>query len=247
VADWNSYYLNANPGPYFPCIELLGSGYPTFDGDQGSAEAPNVAKMNNSLSVAGQTQNLTPPTAYSCRTGGGQLTWNPTATANATYGPARTLTVAGSIFVDGNLKIETPTTDAYRYSGKATIYARGSIAMKSSKLCGGVSGSDCDFAAWDPNTNMLAFVAYSSGGQQEVDTGNSIHLKSASFQGALYAEHDIQLDTTSKSDGPMVAGEIQLGQSVRTSDFPAITEVPAGMPSNPTVYAQPLPPELYKG
>jgi hypothetical protein len=45
----------------------------------------------------------------------------------------------------------------------------------------------------------------------------------------------------------MVAGEIQLGQSVRTSDFPAITEVPAGMPSNPTVYAQPLPPELYKG
>jgi hypothetical protein len=38
----------------------------------------------------------------------------------------------------------------------------------------------------------------------------------------------------------------QAGQSVTTS-FPALTTVPAGMPSNPTVYAQPLPPANYSG
>jgi len=43
-----------------------------------------------------------------------------------------------------------------------------------------------------------------------------------------------------------LGSNVKLGQSVTTS-FPAITTVPAGMPSNPTVYAQPLPPANYSG
>ncbi len=39
----------------------------------------------------------------------------------------------------------------------------------------------------------------------------------------------------------MVGDQVNLGQSVSTS-FPTILKVPVGMPSNPTVYAQPDPP-----
>jgi hypothetical protein len=39
----------------------------------------------------------------------------------------------------------------------------------------------------------------------------------------------------------MIGEAINLGQSVSTT-FPTISTVPAGMPSNPTVYAQPQPP-----
>ena len=49
-----------------------------------------------------------------------------------------------------------------------------------------------------------------------------------------------------KVDGPIVGSNVKLGQSVTTS-FPTITTVPAGMPSNPTVYAQPLAPTNYSG
>ncbi|HUP52810.1 MAG TPA: hypothetical protein VM198_10060 [Longimicrobiales bacterium] len=231
VADWDAWYLNASPGPFYPCYTVSGTP-PTFDNDQNTA-SPSASTRNNS--VAG-TFHLTPAASYTCWTAGGELSWNATT---------KVLTVRGTIFIDGNVKVENGALNTY--DGQATMYVSGSVLLKNSKLCGGVSGSDCDFAAWDPNQRMLVFVANGSGGQTDVPTGVSIEIKSAQFQGGLYGTNKVQFDTSSKSDGPVVASEVVLGQSIVMHDFPVITEVPAGMPSNPTIYAQPNSPELFSG
>ena len=80
----------------------------------------------------------------------------------------------------------------------------------------------------------------------QVSSGDSVQLTSAYFQGAVFATNDVEIQTTSTIDGPIVGSNVKLGQSVNTS-FPTISTVPAGMPSNPTVYAQPLAPTNYSG
>jgi hypothetical protein len=47
--------------------------------------------------------------------------------------------------------------------------------------------------------------------------------------------------------GPVVGSTILLSNNLTTNAFPVITTVPAGMPSNNTVYAQPNPPEMFAG
>jgi hypothetical protein len=119
--------------------------------------------------------------------------------------------------------------------------------VKNTKLCAGFVGQNCDFNAWNPNTEMLTLVTNDDNRQPEVGTGIGTKMLNSQLQGALYATEKIELDTSSKVDGPMVAKEIILGQSVSTNDFQTITTVPVGMPGSPTVYAQPNPPQLYSG
>ena len=234
VADWDGWYLNGAPGPYYPCITQSGTP-PTFDNDQGLASSPDVSKRNTSLVGS---FNIVGATSYSCSTGSGSLTWDATN---------RLLTVSGTIFIDGHVHFEPSGSTPVQYNGQASIYASGSILVKNAKICGGISGSDCDFASWNPNTEMLTLVSNGSGGQTDVDTGVSVEVKSASMQGALYATNKVRLDTSSRVDGPMVGSEVVLGQSIQTDDFETITSVPVGMPGNPAVYAQPNPPQLYSG
>ena len=237
-ANWNAWYLNAAPGPHFPCTTKTGSP-PVFD----SPVAPTTASDAEKLTYKDNNQavfNLIGTSSYSCKVaGGGQLSWD---------AASKTLTVDGTIFIDGDVKVESPSgTWTVQYNGQATMYISGSLLLKNVKLCGGVSSGECAFATWDPNTEMLVFSANGTNRQTDVPTGVSAELKGAHFQGAVYATEKLQLDTTSKIDGPMVGKEVVLGQTVTTNDFPNITTVPAGMPGNPTVYAQPNSPELYSG
>lgn len=238
-SDWEAHYLNAAPGPYFPCTASSGAP-PVWD----SPVAPVSASESEKLTYRDNNRpvfNLLSNSAYSCSVaGGGSIDWNPST---------KVLTVSGTLYYDGDLKIEPPTggTWTVRYDGQATIYASGSLLIKNVKFCGGVVGTECDFEAWDPNTRMLVFAADGDNRQSDVPAGVSVLVKSAHFQGALYATHELEIDTTSKVDGPLVGSEVVLGQSVETNDFPTITTVPAGMPDNPTVYAQPNPPQLYSG
>jgi hypothetical protein len=223
---WDAWYKNASPGPYYPCTTSSGS-TPTFDNDQGTT--PDTTRRNASVTTV---WNLTPSTSYTCQTAGGELSWNATT---------KVLTVGGTIFIDGSAYIQNGSVNSY--NGQATLYLSGTFLMKNSKLCAGLSAdrSTCDFAAWNPNTELLCVVTNSSGGQ--VNTGAGTQLISATYQGALYATKNIDTDTTSAADGPMIGEQVNLGQSVTTS-FPTITTVPVGMPSNPTVYAQPNRPQL---
>jgi hypothetical protein len=222
VVYWDAWYRNAMPGPYFPCAQVTGTP-PTFDttppdGRNGTYNATPF--------------NLTPSSSYSCKTGGGQLTWDATK---------HLLTVSGTIFIDGSAYIQNGAVN--EYNGQSTLYLSGTFLLKNAKLCAGLSAdkSTCDVATWNPNTELLCIVANGSGGQ--VNSWDSIQVVSAFYQGALFATKSIDTDTTANVDGPMVGDQVNLGQSVSTS-FPTIIQVPVGMPSNPTVYAQPDPPQF---
>jgi hypothetical protein len=155
------------------------------------------------------------------------------------------LTVSGTIYIDGSAQISNGQLN--QYNGQAALYLSGSMSFNG-KLCGGTSGSDCDFEAWNPNTEMLTIVTERAG-QGGVSAGNGIQFENnSSFQGALYAHNGaVSFGNNAKSDGPIVASHIILSNNVTTSSFPNIVTVPVGMPGNPAVYAQPNPPQLYSG
>ena len=239
AVDWDAWYLNANPGPYYGCLESSGTP-PTFDNDQGPATAPNLAKRNHSLTTV---QNLTPGSSYTCKASAGELSWN---------AATKVLTVNGTIFIDGSVKVENGSVNTY--TGSGTMYVSGTFLMKNSKLCQATTGTGssmtCTTANWDPAARMFCVVANGNGAnaapQNQVSSGDSVQLVSAYGQGAFYATNGIQIDTTSNFDGPLDGSTVTLGQST-SSSFPGLSFVPAGMPGNPDVYAQPQPPQLYSG
>jgi hypothetical protein len=164
----------------------------------------------------------------------GELSWNATT---------KVLTVAGTIYIDGSAKVGNGTLN--QYNGQATIYLSGTFLVSGS-LCGGITGGACDFAAWNPNTEMLTVVADGSGGQ--AGTGNSITVtNNSTFQGGLFATSAVNFSNNSKSDGPIVGSHVIMANNMTSDSFPTITVVPVGMPGNPAVYAQPNPPQMFSG
>jgi len=235
AVDWDAWYLNSNPGPYYPCLTQSGTP-PIFDNDQGAATAPSATKRNNSIPAV---QDLTPSTSYSCKGSGGELSWNATT---------KVLTANGTIFIDGSAQIQNGAVNTF--TGSATIYVSGTLLIKNSSMCQAVSGGTCTVNGWDPAQRMLCFVVGGNGSggspQSQVSSGDSVQLVSAYAQGALYATNAIDLGTTSQFDGPLDGSTVSLGQST-SSSFPGLSFVPAGMPGNPEVYAQPQAPQLYAG
>jgi hypothetical protein len=229
AADFAGWYSNAVPGPRQACTTQSGT-IPVFDND---------LTMNNSVPGV---FNLTPANnSYSCvvkngaGTTVGELTWNTTT---------EVLTVYGTIFIDGSVTADYGFQNvAIQYNGQASLYLGGTFLASNTKICGGISGASCDFSAWNPNTEMLVIVANGQGGQ--VPSGIGIQIKNSHIQGALWSSNAIELDTTSNTEGPMVASTEIIGNTVTTHSWPLITTVPVGMPGTPTVYAQPDPPGGY--
>jgi hypothetical protein len=166
----------------------------------------------------------------------GMIVWNATT---------RTLTVRGTMFIDGSVSITNGMLN--RYDGQSTLYLSGIFYINNgSKLCGGVSGSSCAFSTWNPNNELLTVVADGSDGM--AGTGNSILIdNNAEFQGGLFAKYDVAFSNNARSDGPIVGNAVKLANNVQNDQFPTITSVPSGMPGNPIVHAQPNPPQLFAG
>jgi hypothetical protein len=80
---------------------------------------------------------------------------------------------------------------------------------------------------------MLVVVANGNGSAggaaAQVLAGDSVQLVSSHFQGAVYGTWAIDLDTTSKIDGPLDGSTLKLGNS-SSSSFPSISFVPVGTP-----------------
>ena len=164
----------------------------------------------------------------------GELSWNATT---------KTLTVKGTIFIDGSAKVSNGALNTY--NGQATLYLSGTFRATGS-LCGAVSGSACSYSGWNPNSELLTIVANGSGGQ--VNPGDSIQFdNNYSFQGGLFGTNAVEFGNNVNIGGPVVGSYIILSNNLTTNDFPYITTVPVGMPSNPAVYAQPNPPQLFAG
>jgi hypothetical protein len=240
---WDAWYLNASPGPYYPCYTQAGMP-PTFDNDQGSPTAPSATKRNRS--VPG-TFTLTPTTSYTCKTSGGELSWNNATTASAIYGPAKTLTVKGTVFIDGNARVDSGGT--ITYDGQGTLLLSGSFVLKSTELCAVATsaGDECDWAAWVPNSEMLMIVAGAAGGQSDISTDASISILGSHYQLAMHSAHRLDIGTSSEGSGPMVTSALSIGQSLTLYPFPTITEVPVATPGTDVKFATPQTPEAHSG
>ncbi len=233
VADFAGWYENAIPGPAQSCTTTSGT-LPTFD--------TNYPTRDNSVATPFE---LTPAGSYECTVGpsaspSGQLKWDVST---------KTLTVKGTIFIDGSVKITNGALN--QYNGQATLYLSGTFLMNNgSKLCGGISGANCDYASWNPNTELFTIVAGGTGGQ--VPAGVSAYINGGQFQGAIFGTGKVRLEGATQVDGPLVGSEVELGYNVSSGTstgygFPTVTTVPVGMPSNPAVYAQPNPPQMFSG
>jgi Tfp pilus assembly protein PilX len=238
VADWTGWYTNAMPGPTQACSTstTAPNAPPVFDTLTAGAPPAFIRDNNNPV------QDLTPAYSYTCRVGLaaspiGELSWDSLA---------KTLTIHGTLFIDGSAQVANGALN--RYVGQGTIYLSGTFYL-SGKLCGGVSGVNCDFASWDPNSKMLAIIANGFGptGNPSVPSGDSIYVANGgSFQGAFFATGNLDYSNNAYSDGPMIGSQIILSNNVTTQAFAPLI-APMGMPGSPEVYAQPNPPQQFSG
>jgi Tfp pilus assembly protein PilX len=209
--ELDRWYANAKPGPMHPCTSSTGVP-PTFDNN---SVMDNTSPTVNPIGAA-----------YSCSVaGGGSISWVP--------GDPGTLTVNGTIFVDGDI-VMVGSTRA-RVVGRGTIYTSGRVVMDSSiRLCGVFAGPDCNFAAgaWDPDVNLLTLVAGSGTSGLPSDTYAVELNSSVQWQGAIEAVGDYLQTSSAVAQGPVIARQIYYDSSTGTTAAP-FEELTPGAPSNP--------------
>ena len=204
-----------------------GFGTTTWTVTRGAKRSSDQKQSTAAAHVASQTVEWDTPAS-------GEIGWNATT---------KTLTLQGTIYIDGSAKISNSAVDTY--DGQATLYLSGTLRV-TGKLCASVSGSECDFSTWDPNFDMFMVVANGSGGQ--VNPGDSIQMdNNFSWQGGLYGTNAVEFGNNDHVDGPIVGSQIILSNNLSTNAFANIAVVPVGMPSNKDVYAQPNPPQGFTG
>ena len=172
------------------------------------------------------------------------VVWNtPTSGVIGWNVATKTLTISGTIFIDGSAKISDNALNSY--NGQGTLYLSGTFRVTGS-MCAVISGSSCNFPSWNPDFDMFMVVANGTGGQ--VNPGDSILLDNGdSWQGGLYGTNAVEFGNNVNVDGPIVGSSIILSNNLTTNAFPTISFVPVGMPSNEEVYAQPNPPQGFTG
>ena len=197
--DLAARYLDASPGPKSACTSQTGTP-PVFD---------NNTVMDGSVG----TVDIMSGSSYTCTTATGQLSWD---------NSSKVLTVAGTIFIDGDLLVSN--SNKLQYLGRATIYTYGTITLKGSqKICGLLVSGNCDYTNWDPETNMLIFASGSS-----ADPAITLD-QSMQFQGGLYAVGGIKVTSSVKAQGPMIGGSLSYASSAVSYMIP-FTNLPPGAP-----------------
>jgi hypothetical protein len=182
--------------------------------------------------------------AVSAHVSGQSVDWKTAASGEIAWNSATTtLTVSGTIYIDGSAKISNGSVNSY--NGQGTLYLTGTFRVTGT-LCASISGSNCNFSTWNPDFDMFMIVANGSGGQ--IDTGDSIQVdNNYSYQGGLYGTNAVEFGNNVSVDGPIVGSQILLSNNLTTNAFPNISIIPVGAPSNDEVYAQPNPPQGFTG
>jgi hypothetical protein len=234
VADWDYWYANAAPGPKHACDVSSGT-LPTFDN--------NLLRDKSVTTVF----SLTPAASYTCRVGPpgnptGELSWDVTT---------KVLTVRGTIFIDGQAKIDNGQINTY--VGQGVLYTSGSFAVANgSKMCAVKLGTDCDFTpgAWDPTQKLFAIVSNGNGGIG-VLAGNSVQLGCLDrLQGVIYGTNAVQITggvASAKHQGPIVASTIVLASAAELKPFTLLSTVPRGLPGQPAGTTRVSPPRDFTG
>jgi hypothetical protein len=208
--DLSGTSASANLGPMHGC-------------DVGSVPWGGFDNNSNHLDQSLGTINLVPSTHYDCKaldaSGNvvGEIGWD------GTY-----LTIAGTIFLDGNISFGQQNTVVYK--GKATIYASGSISIAQKSTICGTPGCD---TTWDTSKNLLAWVAGKScpnGNNQTTEADSFSIANNSTFQGAIYAVCDYGEGNSTTVWGPIIAHQLYMQNSTVNYYVPIGTLLP-GMPA----------------
>lgn len=169
------------------------------------------------------TIDLLPAVSYSCTVRAangsvlGSVAW--------TYGSPGTLTVSGTVFLDGDI-VPSQNRQAV-VSGEGTIYANNKIVLQNDTTICGVA--DCGLS-WSPNMEppRLLFLVAGYAGHP------AIELKSygAKFQGGLYAVGGVKIQNGASMHGPVIADQPEAENSADFDPWPWFTDIPDGAPSN---------------
>jgi hypothetical protein len=198
--DLAGWYANAKPGPSHPCT---------------SGSVPGGLDTDTTLNGSRGTFALTPATTYNCQyweNGAlvGELAWDPAS---------RTLTIQGTVLVDGSIQLSGNAT----YAGRGTVYATRQITSSSNTHLCGVAACD---ASWDPDTNLLVLVAGEPAQQDGIQFRNN-----TVFQGALYAVNDYRAANNVVNWGPVIARELQFSNNAQLL-LKSIGSIPPGAPGS---------------
>jgi Tfp pilus assembly protein PilX len=208
VADLNYWYSNAQLGPLSACSS--GSFPGGFDND-------------TTLNVSRGEIDLTPSTAYDCRKldGSGntvaRLAWAP--------GSPGTLTIQGVIYFDAHLSWSN--LNLIQYDGKAVIYGSGQVRIKNrADICGVPA---CD-STWDPQVDLIVFVAGSLVSQSSTTTVGGDIGNHVNFQGAMYIVNDFDMDNNTTIWGPVITRSTTINNSALINAPPLPIQWMYGMP-----------------
>jgi hypothetical protein len=148
----------------------------------------------------------------------GQLTW--------VDGNPGTLTVKGTIFLDGNLNLSA--NDKVKYTGLGVIYLDGTLtAANGARFCAGalVSG-DCP-TTWDTSTNNVELVAIN-----HQNAANAVSfVGDAQVQGIVFANGNFSSTNGASIYGSVIADSGQLSGDAKFASPP---QPPAGAPGGPS-------------
>ncbi len=225
-ADFASWYGTTTPGAFGDPVTHVCGGASGIVLDNNTVFSDGVEGAGSVSPVV----DLTPATGYDCVTPTGRLKWDPATDK---------FTISGTLYIDGSALIDDP--GVLDYNGAGTLYLSGTFFIQGTKLCGkkNAAGTDCDFAGWNPDTEMFMVVANgnsSRGGvqaQSGMGAGDSIDVSNSSlWQGGLYATNIIRIDTSSNVESPMIAGSEVIRNKSDTQALPVFNTLPQATPGN---------------
>jgi hypothetical protein len=198
VAAFNTEYTIADPGPNHPCTTAVGVSATWWDNDA----ARNASNPQ---------QDLTPGASYTCTDANGGLIWD-----NA----AKTLTIKGAVFFDGNASMTGNVT----IKGLGAIYVNGTFTLtnNATHVCTTWNGPDCGWTNLAPDTNMPYIIT----------NNNCAFGNSREFQGGIYCVGTFTLSNTAQWQGPVLADYETLNNTAYVHGWPTLTYVPIGLPGN---------------
>ena len=183
AADWTKWYLNGDPGPYYPCIEKSGTP-PAFDNDQGNASTRDATKRNNSVLTV---FDLTPGLSYACKNPGGELSWNASS---------HVLTVKGTVYIDGSVVVEKVEgeIEANNLNGPVTLTHVSGVVVAHS-LNGEVTTQMDRVTPEKP----MSFSTLNGDIDVTLPPDIKAKVKLETQNGAIYSDFEISLDRTGRA------------------------------------------------
>jgi hypothetical protein len=213
-AEFDDWFAIATP----TADPLVNPCDPTVSFNHGFLDDDDLAK-NRSIG----TVNLAPGFSYRCKTLLGDLAWN---------AGTQTLTISGTMFLDGNVDYSSAGT--IEYDGWGALYLSGYFHVRQTVLCAVKIGSNCDETGWSLNpADVLLIAAEDNYNFGPSCPGCSALLEqSAVMQGAMYGEYDLGFQNNSYMQGPMVSNQEIIQNSFTFNYIPPLIKVPFGTPGN---------------